>query len=428
MKKQFHNISFFLKEQKSKINRLLKKLGETRTPLKLNKSKPKKVSPAFFERFFKSFSVSEKSLKVIVILQALTIIGMIGVGLFYAGKISIPFLKKEEVKLRREIPKAVVEALPVEIGTFNTYTNVVGTLKANESVVIRPQVDGMIEAIRFKSGDSVLKGDELIKMEDGVYVALLAEAEAKLELYKGKYERARILYDRKSGTLKERDEMFAQMKIAQAEVNKAKTQLSKTVLRAPFDGVIGLKNVSPGAYVRVGEDLVTLDDIDPMKLEFRLGENMIDKVEIGKILTVEIDGFPDNLFEARIEAVDTNVDPMGHSIRVRAVLDNKEDLFKPGLYAKVKLLLSAHDNVAMVPESAVESRGNQEYVYRVENGVALFTPVKTGGRNGEMIEILSGLEPGQTVVVSGQMKIVQDNWPVQAIPPYVLKRIQEMQR
>lgn len=279
---------------------------------------------------------------------------------------------------KRELPQSIVEALPVELGTFETYTSVVGTLKANESVIIRPEVEGVIQDILFKSGDTVSKFDTLMHMQSGVYRALLKEAEAKLELYKGKYERAQILYDRKSGTLKERDEMYAQMKIAEAEVDKAKTQLGKTVIQAPFTGVIGLKNISPGAYVRVGEDLVTLDDLDPMKIEFRLGENMIDKVEVGKIVQVEIDGFPDNVFEAKIEAIDTNIDSMGHSLRVRAHLENKDELFKPGLYAKVKLLVSAHENVIMVPESAIESRGNQEYVYRVEDGKARYTVVKTG--------------------------------------------------
>jgi len=298
----------------------------------------------------------------------------------------------------------------------------VGTLKANESVIIRPEVEGVIQDIRFKSGDTVAKYDTLMSLQSGVYRALLKEAEAKLELYKGKYERARILYERRSGTLKERDEMYAQMKIAEAEVDKAKTQLAKTVIMAPFSGIIGLKSISPGAYVRVGEDLVTLDDLDPMKIEFRLGENMIDKVEIGKVVQVEIDGFPDNVFEARIEAIDTNIDPMGHSLRVRATLENKDELFKPGLYAKVKLLVSAHENVIMVPESAIESRGNQEYVYRVEDGKARYTVVKTGGRNGEKVEVLAGLKPGQTVIVAGQMK-VQDKWPVMAVPPYVLKRL-----
>lgn len=418
MKNKFTKITLFLKEQREKINSLLGKIEYSKTASKAVKSS-KKFLPSFGSFSFNFFSFSPGALKGIVFIQTFALIGLLGFGgWFYMTHIR----RAGDQMKKRELPQSIVEALPVELGTFETFTSVVGTLKSNESVIIRPEVEGVIQDIRFKSGDTVSKFDTLMHMQSGVYQALLKEAKAKLELYKGKYERAQILYDRKSGTLKERDEMYAQMKIAEAEVDKARTQLGKTVIQAPFTGVIGLKNISPGAYVRVGEDLVTLDDLDPMKIEFRLGENMIDKVEVGKVVQVEIDGFPDNVFEAKIEAIDTNIDPMGHSLRVRAHLENKDELFKPGLYAKVKLLVSSHENVIMVPESAIESRGNQEYVYRVEDGKARYTVVKTGGRNGEKVEILAGLKPGQTVIVAGQMK-VQDKWPVMAVPPYVLKRL-----
>lgn len=420
MKNQFTKITLFLKEQKAKINAVLRQISHPRKVIVLRKN-PLKTASVSWPKWLRlpSFSVSGRLLKGLVVLQTVILLGVLGFGgWFYMTKIRPG---GDDLSKKRELPQSIVEALPVEVGVFNTFTSAVGTLKANESVVIRPQIEGTVKEIRFQSGDAVAKGDPLIFLEDSLYKAMLNEAQAKLELYKGKYERARILYERRSGTLKERDEMFAQMRITQAEVDKAKAQLAKTVLRAPFDGVIGLKNISAGAYVRVGEDLVTLDHLDPMKIEFRLGENMIDKVSIGKSLEVEVDGFPDNVFEAKVEAIDTNIDPMGHSLRVRALLENKEELFKPGLYVKVKLLTNSHENVVMVPESAVESRGNQEYVYRVEDGKARYTPVKTGGRNGEKVEILAGLESGQTVIVAGQMK-VQDKWPVMAVPPYVLKR------
>ena len=415
MKNKTDKITFILKGQKEKLSKLLKKASEKKIPLRLtvpsfrvpNLSMPSLAMP----------SLSVGALKGLLFFQTMLIIG----GLSFGGWFYWTQIKSETVTKKRELPQSIVEALPVELGVFETFTSTVGTLKSNESVVIRPEIEGVIRSIYFKSGEPVSKGDILLSLEDGVYRAMRKEAQAKLDLYTGKHERAKILYDRKSGTLKEKEEMFAQVTIAQAELDKASTQLRKATIRAPFDGVVGLKNISPGAYVRTGEDLVTLDALDPMKVEFRLGENMIDKIEVGKKVQIEIDGFPDNVFEAVIEAIDTNIDPLGHSIRVRAHLENKEDLFKPGLFGKVKLLTSIHEDVVMIPESAVESRGNQEYVYRVEDGKARYTVVKTGGRNGEKVEILSGLNPGQTVVVAGQMK-VQDKWPVMAVPPYVLKR------
>lgn len=415
MKDYVNKVASFLKEQKEKASSLLSKVKETKMPVRLKAPAFKVPTLAFSGA--KMPSLSGGALRGILFFQTLLIIA----GLSYGGWFYWTTIRNPEEAKKKEIPQSIVEALPVELGTFETFTSVVGTLKANESIVVRPEVEGKIKEVRFKSGDSVAKGDVLIILHDSVYRALKKEAKAKVELYQGKYDRAKILYDRRAGTLKEKEEMFAQLTIAQAELDKATSQLKKTTIRAPFNGVVGFKTISPGAYVRVGEDLVTLDELDPMSIEFRVGENMIDKLEAGKVVQVEIDGFPDNVFEATIEAIDTNIDPMGHSIRVRAQLTNKEELFKPGLFGKVKLLVSAHEDVVMVPESAVESRGNQEYVYRVEEGKARYTVVKTGGRNGEKVEILSGLEPGQTIIVAGQMKI-QDKWPVLAVPPYVLKR------
>ena len=417
MKNQINKINTFLREQKEKISAFLKKLGQDSRSVQFKA--PSLKIPSFAMSGGKMPSASEGTLRSIVIFQTLLIIG----GLSFGGWFYWTKMKNPEGPKKRELPQALVEALPVELGTFETFTSVVGTLKSNESIIVRPEVEGVIKQVNFKSGASVSKGDILFVLEDGVYRAMKKEAQAKVELWKGKYERAKILYERKAGTLREQEESFAQLKMAEADLDKVNRQLKKTTIRAPFNGVVGFKAISPGAYVRPGEDLVTLDDLDPMNIEFRLGENMIDKLEVGKVVQVEIDGFPDNVFEATIEAIDTNVDPMGHSIRVRAQLSNKEELFKPGLFGKVKLLVSAHEDVIMVPESAVESRGNQDYVYRVEDGKALQTFVKTGGRNGEKIEILAGLEPGQTVIVAGQMK-VQDKWPVKAVPPYLLKRFQ----
>ncbi|OFW75981.1 MAG: hypothetical protein A2977_01335 [Alphaproteobacteria bacterium RIFCSPLOWO2_01_FULL_45_8] len=415
MKNYINKVVSFLNEQKQRASELLKSIKSKKSPVHF-KAPVLKMS-MFSLSQTKMPSLKEGTLRGILVFQTVLIIGGLSFGgWFYWTKMRHP----EEAK-KRDIPQSIVEALPVELGTFETFTSVVGTLKANESIIVRPEVEGKIKEVRFKSGDPVSQGDILVTLEDSVYKAMKREAKAKVDLWQGKYNRAEILYEKRSGTLREKEEAFAQLAMAQADLDRATSQMRKTTIRAPFTGVIGFRTISPGAYVRPGEDLVTLDEMDPMSIEFRIAENMIDKVSIGKIVQVEIDGFPNNVFEATIDAIDTNIDPMGHSVRVKAQLSNKEELFKPGLFGKVKFLVSSHEDVIMVPESAVESRGNQEYVYRVEEGKARYTVVKTGGRNGEKVEILSGLEPGQTVIVAGQMKI-QDKWPVMAVPPYVLKR------
>jgi membrane fusion protein (multidrug efflux system) len=361
--------------------------------------------------------LSSEALHSLIFFQLMIIIAGIGGAGWYYWKV----IKEQNTDKKVEFPKAVVEAGPVDVGVFETFLTTVGTLKANESIVIRPEIEGKIKSVLFKSGEKVSKGDTLIILEDDTYVARQKEARSKVSLWKGKYERANTLYERKAGTLKEKDESYHQLKIAEAELELARSQKQKTVIKAPFEGYIGFKDISPGSYVKPGEDLVVLDDFDPVKVDFRLAETLLDKISIGKEVQVEVEGFQDSVYPATIEAIDSNVDPLGHNIRVRATLSNKEDLFKPGLFVKVKLLLSSHENVIMVPETALESRGNQEFVYVVDQGLARYTPVRPGGRNGEKVEILSGLQPGQIVIVAGQMK-VQDRFPVMVVPPQTLKR------
>lgn len=364
-------------------------------------------------------NLSLESLWSIIFVQGFFILTLLGIGAWAYWT----YIKPPMIERNVPIQPSYVEAAPVELGTFETFITVMGTLKANESVIIRPEIEGKIKAVNFKSGDFVKEGDVLIQLEDQVYKSLEKESVAKVLLYKGKYERASKLYAKKAGTLKDKEENFAQLKIAEAEFEKAHNQLAKTVIKAPFSGVIGFKDIGVGAYVRPGEELVTLDDLDPVKVDFKVGENMIDRVFLDQRVEVEIEGFKDNRFEGVIEAIDSNVDAIGHNVRIRAILENKEDLFKPGLFGRVKLLESAHEDVLMVPESAIENKGNRELVYVIENEKASMVPVKVGNRNGEKVEILSGLEPGQIVVTAGQMRFRERENPVVVLPNNTLKKL-----
>jgi membrane fusion protein (multidrug efflux system) len=169
--------------------------------------------------------------------------------------------------------------------------------------------------------------------------------------------------------------------------------------------------------VKPGDEIVVLSDVDTMKVEFSIGETHLDKVQPGKEVDLEVDGFPDNIFKAQIEAIDANVDPLNHTLKVRASFSNINDgELKPGLFARVKLLISSHPDAVMIPDSAVESRGTREYVHLVKNGVAVESPVRTGGRNGKQIEILSGINPDDIVVFVGGMRLGNNKPPVQVVP------------
>ena len=348
-------------------------------------------------------------------IQAITIIVLGGLLYYTYQQKGAP---EEEPQMKIPTMQPIpVEAGPAEIGVFEEFVNIEGTLKANEYVTLRPEVEGKVREIYFTSGQKVRKGDKILKLEDAAYKAQLEEAEARLELGKSKYERALALLKRQAGTVKDKDQTYAEWQIAKAEVDKARSQLKKTLIVAPFDGIVGLKNLSIGAYVKPGDEIVVLSDVDTMKVEFSVGENHLDKLQPGKEITLEVDGFPDNVFKATIEAIDANVDPLNHTLKVRANFPNINDgELKPGLFARVKLLISSHPDAVMIPDSAVDSRGTREYVHLVKNGVAVETPVRTGGRNGKQIEIISGISPEDTVVFVGGMRLGNSKPPVQVVP------------
>jgi membrane fusion protein (multidrug efflux system) len=356
------------------------------------------------------FPSLNKSAWVLVSVVELLIILVLGTW------VGIKMWNEREAKKKVYTPSTMtVEAQPVEVGDFENFVTTVGTLKASESVILRPQEGGKIEKILFNSSAYVKEGDLLVQFDDSVQRAQLQEAQAKVVGYKAEYGRAESLVKRNAFPKSKLDEAFMRYKMAEADVNMIQSKIDQMKLKAPFDGVVGLRDVSVGAYLKPGEDLVTLAQIDPMKVDFKISEVFLGKFSVGQEVDVEVDGFLGQEFTGTIEAIDPTADEAGHSIRVQAALPNKDHLLKPGLFAKVKFRTDIHENAMMVPEAAVESEGNQEYVYVVLDGVAHKAPVVTGNRNGKNVEIRSGLKPGLMVVTAGQLRIGEGS-PVVVVP------------
>ncbi len=351
----------------------------------------------------------KKIYTVIIMIQAIVIVsltGWIGKGVWdhYQGS-----------KRQYTPPTVTVESTPVELGDFETFITAVGTLKANEAIMLRPQDGGVVKEILFESGTYVKKGQVLLRLDDAVLKAQLAEAEAKLGSAKADYDRAHALFKQKAAPKSKLDETMGVYKRMEAEVAFNQAKLEQSVLRAPFSGFVGLKDVSVGSYLKPGEDIVSLDSADPIKVDFRISETHIDRLKVTQEVEVTVEGFPDHIYTAIIEAIDPVVDETGHSIRVRAVFDNKDQLLKPGLFSRVRFSNISHKDVMVVPEGAVETEGNEEYVYVVLDGVAHKASIKTGARNGKEVEVRSGLTTGTMVVTSGHLR-VQEGTPVIVVP------------
>ncbi len=304
-----------------------------------------------------------------------------------------------------EMPPMPVKAAPVTRETLNVEVTAVGTLRADETVIIRPEIAGRVTAIHFKEGQTVNAGDPLITLDQDEYKAQLAGSAAQAGLEASSYQRLQDLQRKNLASQQNLDETKAKLDAARAAQELNRVRLDKTVIRAPFSGTVGLRSVSPGAYVKPGDDIANLESLGSMKLDFRVPETYLARLAVGQSLAVRVDAWPDQSFEGSIYAIDPALDEQTRTVLLRARLPNKGNKLRPGLFARVSLILERRENALVAPEQAIVPLGQTPFVYRVVDGKAVATPVKLGLRRPGLVEILDGLQAGDQVVTDGQLKI-----------------------
>lgn len=314
-----------------------------------------------------------------------------------------------------------VEAAAVKIAPAATTTDAVGSLRSTESVLLKPEVSGRIVKINFAEGQRVQKDDVLVELDRSIEQAELDEANAELALAEAEYERQQALRTRNTVSQAALDQAKARLDTARASIALAQARLAKRSLLAPFDARAGLRRVSPGAFVEAGTEIVNLEDIDPLKLDFRVPERFLPAVQLGQKIGVQVDAFPDRRFEGEVVAIDPQIDEEGRSLVVRAVVQNEEDQLRPGLFARVTLTLATRQDAIWVAESAVVPMGDQVTVFKVVEGqdgktVAKSQVVRLGLRQPGMVEVVEGLAASDRVVTAGVLKI-GDGSPIQVVPP-----------
>ncbi len=299
-----------------------------------------------------------------------------------------------------------VETVTVGVRAMDDEVSAVGTLLSNESVVLRPEVAGRIAAIQFREGAPVAKGAVMFELDAAVQFAELQEAKSVLALSESNYRRTEDMFARKFVSQSARDEAASKLEVARAVVALAAARHDKTRIRAPFSGIAGIRNISVGDYVKEGDTLVNLEDIGTLKVDFRLPELYLQRARAGQTLEVTSDALPGQTFTATVGAIDPLVDAGGRAVVMRARLDNREGRLRPGMFARVRLILQQRPAVVAVPEQALmPAAGNTQFVYRVENGVAKRVEVTTGSRRDTWVEIAAGLAPGDVIVTAGHLKL-----------------------
>ncbi len=298
-----------------------------------------------------------------------------------------------------------VEAAKVVAAPFSEQVTAVGTLLSNESVTVSSEIPGRLKEIHFQEGQPVEQGAPLFTLDDSVYRAQLDDAEAKLKLAEQTNKRTSTLYSNKYATAQSADEAVSNLAVSTAATELARVQLEKTRIVAPFSGIVGLRHVSVGEYITAGQALVNLEAIDPVKADFRVPEKFLPAIRVGQTIRIKVDAFPDASFEGKVYAIDPKLDVAGRSLLVRALVPNQDQRLRPGLFARVAVLLQLKEDALSVPEQAIVPQGDSQFVFKILDGKVKLTKVVTGTRRDGRVEIVEGLAVGDEVVTAGQLKI-----------------------
>ena len=258
--------------------------------------------------------------------------------------------------------------------------------------------------MNFEDGDSVDTGDVLVELTNLEETALLAESQANLDDARTQYIRWENLLTDGSVPKSEVDQARARLSAAEARYQSVVARLNDRLIRAPFQGVLGFRRVSPGTLVTPGMEITTLDDISIIKLDFSIPEVYLNLVKPGMNLVAESSAFAGTLFPATVRTVGSRIDPITRAATVRAHIENPDRILRPGMLLTVRLTTSERQAL-MVPELSLVQRSSQAFVYTIEDGLAELVQVRHGVRYGGWVEILSGLSEGQSVVSEGVIKI-----------------------
>ena len=313
-------------------------------------------------------------------------------------------------------PGLPVKAEAVQILKVQDDVSAVGSLLAEESVIIRPEIDGRIVGLHFQEGQAVTAGTRLVTIDSTEYEAQTAGQRAALKTEEQRLVRTKELFEQKFVSKDALDVQVGNVARLKARVDEAESRTAKTVIRAPFSGILGLRQVSPGAYVKAGSDIVRLENVSSIKVDFRIPENYLSKIRPNQEIAVKLDAYPGEAFTGRVYAVEPVVDERTRTIAMRARIPNKGFKLKPGMFVRVAVTLDSRPNAVIVPEQAIWPQGKDSFVYRVVDGKAALTKVEIGNRSPGSVEILKGLAANDVVITDGQMKL-KDGAAVSVIVP-----------
>ncbi len=314
-----------------------------------------------------------------------------------------------------------VEVAKVTAITLVDETQSVGSLRSRQGVMLRPEVAGRVAKILFNDGQRVSKGQLLVQFDDQLQAAQLSQAKAEMSIAAANHKRNQELVAQSFISKRSLDESAAALEVAQAKLDLAQASLQRLKIVAPFHGVTGLRQVNVGDYLKDGTDVVNIEDLDAVLVDFRLPERFQAKVKPGQTAQLTVDALPGRPFSAVVQAVDPLIDANGRSVGVRGCIDNRQQQLRPGMFARVNAVFGTRQNALVIPEEAIVPQGGRTFVVKVVPGdkpdtlVSQRVAVKVGLRQPGKVEILEGLELDDTVVIAGHQRLQKDATPVRVV-------------
>jgi membrane fusion protein (multidrug efflux system) len=337
-----------------------------------------------------------------IILTALVALAVLGAIFGY----KYTAIQKAQAAMAGMKPQPVtVSVATVTDATWSNALVAVGSLESFRGITVKSELAGTVREVLATSGAVVEQGAPLVRIDTSTEEAQLSGLEAQARLAEINLARARDLRTSGSNTRGELDTAEATFASAQAAVAQLRTLISKKNISAPFAGRLGIVKVYPGQYLAVGDALFVLESIDPIHVDFSLPQQDLSRLSVGQAVRLAVDAYPGEGFEGKITAISPRVSDATRSVDLRATLPNAKGSLRPGMYARVEVLLAPTEHALVLPSSAIVHNPYGETVYVVEKGVASQRFIKTGPQQGDLVLVLSGLREGEQVVTSGQIKL-----------------------
>ncbi len=314
-----------------------------------------------------------------------------------------------------------VEVAKVELVKLTDDAQAVGSLRSRQGVILRPEVSGRVTQLNFRDGDRVKKGQLLVQLDDQLPLAQVQQANAEMSIAQANHKRNQELVAQNFISQRSVDESAANLQVAQAKLSLAQATAARLRILAPFNGMAGIRTINVGDYLKDGADIVNIEDIEAIFVDFRLPERFQTKIQRGQRAVVDIDALPGRKFTAIVQAIDPLVDANGRSVGVRGCIDNRAMQLRPGMFARVTAVFGERDSARVIPEEAIVPQGGRQTVLKLVDGpdgdtkIAQRVEVKVGIRRPGRVEITDGLQAGDVVITAGQQRIQKDGTAVRVV-------------